>query len=291
MKKVPRPSNALPGIIGNGSKYGLVSKVPELDNDIIEDEEHDDAAGDEEKKEGVGEDTSRKQSAASFPDGSRKPSMSGEHNPPLGKGLDAVSDTVGSADVVDIVDVAKRDDGDTSPKDSDEDENKEVDEEDREKAMEENLSNKIKEEGGEAEDAELAIEEVKGDEDPKEEEATSEIAESKPDDEPKSTVKDYDENQELDANGDGADDDDTSEKKDEERLPNAVVLPPMSSMPGGFFLFRSLNTFSLVPDSMLLGSRVSLRSNKSIKSHHSARSHHSAKSHLEVRVLAKGFDN
>ena len=75
--------------------------MPELDNDIIEDEEHDDATGDEEKKE----EATRKQSAATFPDGSRKPSVSGEHNPSgsLGKDLDAVSDTVGSAINVAIV--------------------------------------------------------------------------------------------------------------------------------------------------------------------------------------------
>ena len=147
----------------------------------------------------------------------------------------------------------------------------------------------MKEEGGnvKTEDAEVSVDKEKGDEDPKEEE----LAESKPDVESESAGQDGDEekeNEEPVANGDVADDEEEepSEKEElkEERLPNAVVLPPMSSMPGSFFSqscfdrLPSTALFFSVPDSMLLGSRVSLRSNKSIKSHHSAKSHHSSKS-------------
>ena len=164
-----RPPNVVPGIIGTGAKYGLVSKVPELDNDIIEDEEQEEVtAGDEEKKEE--EVVTRKQSAASFPDGSRKPSVSGS----LGKDLDAVSDTVGSVAMVDIADIAKRDDGDQSP----ENETKNVEEEER--AKEENLSNEMKEENKEETNPEEpSPEEEKSDESPTEKEEVAEKAESK----------------------------------------------------------------------------------------------------------------
>ena len=230
-----RPPNVVPGIIGTGAKYGLVSKVPELDNDIIEDEEQEEVtAGDEEKKEE--EVVTRKQSAASFPDGSRKPSVSGS----LGKDLDAVSDTVGSVAMVDIADIAKRDDGDQSP----ENETKNVEEE--EKAKEENLSNEMKEEDGEEanpeENAETSPEEEKPDENPTEKEEVAEKAESKVDEEKEADGDENKENEEPVANGDVVHDDHDdendggkSEKEDSkevERMPNAVVLPPMSSMPG-----------------------------------------------------------
>ena len=90
-------------MIGTGAKYGLVSKVPMLDNDILEDEEADDEADIETTEEGKTE-NERKHSAASFPDGSRKPS------PAKKVDLDDVSDTVGSVEIVDINKLDDKDD-------------------------------------------------------------------------------------------------------------------------------------------------------------------------------------
>jgi len=292
-----RSPNMVPGLIGTGAKYGLVSKVPMLDNDILEDEEADDEAEIETVEEGKTEEE-RKHSAASFPDGSRKPS------PAKKVDSDDVSDTVGS---VEIVDISKLDDKDdkTSTKENaidnpEQEKELEASEKDSEINMEketepsEGLQNN-QEEDGEASKNKSDILDQKEDQ------------EERKDDTNDKNEDEISEEKEVEV----------AEKEEEKPVPNGTVVheeeahegtktpPHMAAM--------------AVPDSQLLGSRVSLRSNKShkshqshlqvsappsragsshstkshhshhssrsqhSKSHHSAKSHHSSKSHISSK--------
>ena len=80
-----RSLNDVGGIIGNGPKCGLVSKSPQLECDILEDEEEIQGTDDETNAEYVEQDVDvwrRKPTIASFPDGPRSLSADKESSEP-----------------------------------------------------------------------------------------------------------------------------------------------------------------------------------------------------------------